>query len=55
MKIYTCRKRNEAGQRAIDCLDYNSDVLEETCFRDFKLTTCIVRLGQVCPYYEKGV
>lgn len=55
-KIYTSRKLNTAGQRAIDCLDYNcSSDINETCnrFNDCdNLCACKVRFGEVCEHYE---
>lgn len=56
--IYTSRKRNTAGQRAIDCLDYNcSSDINETCSRNGcdKLKTCKVRFGEVCENYEASI
>ena len=56
MKIYTCRKTNEVGQRAIDCLNYMSLSLDETCAIDFdNRCTCKVRLGQVCECFAAGI
>lgn len=53
MKTYTCRKRNEAGQKAINCIHYNCDTLNITCGRDLQnYCTCIVRLGKVCNKFE---
>ena len=52
MKIYTCRKRNEAGQKAINCIHYNSWDLKETCGYSEKFCTCKVRLGEVCKKFE---
>ena len=63
MKIYTCRKRNEAGQVAKECVQYffNPDI-NETCAREWGLTheddrflPCIVRFGEVCSYFQKGI
>ena len=57
MKIYTSRKRNEAGQKAINCLKYCClPDINETCMHGYlkgeKLTPCIVRFGEVCKHFE---
>lgn len=59
MKIYTCRKRNEAEQKAMNCVKYffNSDV-NETCSKEWlnggAFKPCVVRFGEVCPCFEPG-
>lgn len=50
---YSYRKRNKAGQKAINCIHYNCDTLKETCGKDINnYCTCIVRLGKVCNKFE---
>lgn len=52
-KIFTCRKRNDAGQKAINCLHYMSLGIDETCGRDFdNRCACIVRFGEICKNFE---
>lgn len=55
-KIYTSRKRNEADQRAIDCIHYMSLDIDKTCAYNFdELCRCCVRVGEICTLYEKGL
>jgi hypothetical protein len=55
-KIYTSRKRNEAGQRAIDCIHYMSLDIDKTCAYNFDdLCRCRLRTGETCNLFEKGV
>lgn len=60
MKIYTSRKTNEVGQRAIDCLSYCClPDINQTCTRildtDNKFLPCKVRFGEVCENFEAGI
>ena len=60
MKIYTIRKKNEAGQRAMDCIDYMClPDINETCGREYfdnnKFYPCCVRFGEVCPHFRGGI
>lgn len=53
MKIYTSRKRNSAGQKAINCIHYSNDVIQETCRKDLRSPCiCKVRLNEICKSFD---